>query len=92
LGVSLKNIENELYRVLDSQISSSFNIKIVYRMLSTLMEHGRMNRTNLAGKTGLNYVRCVKYVQILLMLGWINQLFAGQDYLAITDKGREFVK
>lgn len=88
----MPNVKNELYRVLDSQFSSNFNIKIAYRMLSTLLEHGQMNRTNLAGKTGLNYVRCAKYIQILLMLGWIKSLFVDNDYLIITDKGREFVK
>ncbi len=49
------------------------------------------NRTKLAGKSGLNYNRCVKYINILMMFGWIKIVFDDDNYLAITDKGLEII-
>lgn len=73
-----------------NQISSyAFNIKIACRILSILVENGRINRTNLAGKSGLNYNRCVKYTEILLRLGWARIIFDDSNYLAITNNGLE---
>lgn len=71
--------------------SSSFNIKIIFRILSILREHGNINRTNLAGKAGLNYGRCVKYIDMLITLGWIKTVFADGTNISITDKGMEFL-
>ncbi len=71
--------------------SSSFNINIIFRILSILKENGNINRTNLAGKSGLNYGRCVKYIDMLITLGWIKTVFVDGTNISITDKGIEFI-
>lgn len=88
----MKISENSFYHSLQDTLSStSLNMGVALRILSILREHGHTNKTNLAGKSGLNYSRCVKYVKILMMLGWIKIVFDDDNYLAITDKGIEIV-
>ncbi len=90
LGTSKLNSSGKHQPLVDFT-SSSFNINIIFRILSILREHGDINRTNLAGKSGLNYGRCVKYVDMLITLGWIKTVFANGTNISITDKGIEFL-
>ena len=39
-----------------------------------LYESGSCNRTGLAGKTRLNYPTCLRYVQLLQLLHWVEFL------------------
>jgi CheY-like chemotaxis protein/predicted transcriptional regulator len=42
-------------------------------MLDILNEHGtRMKKTNLASKAGLNYNVCLRYIEMLNTLGWVD--------------------
>lgn len=61
-------------------------------MLTTLLENGRIKRTNLAGKTGLNYSNCIKYVNLLQLLGWVEVSYDDNHYVGITEKGIEIVE
>jgi predicted transcriptional regulator len=50
----------------------SFSFDVTERILDVLNEHGtRMKRTNLASKAGLNYNVCLRYIEILNTLGWV---------------------
>jgi predicted transcriptional regulator len=50
----------------------SFCFDVVKRMLDVLGEHGtKMKKTNLASKAGLNYNVCLRYIQMLNNLRWI---------------------
>lgn len=55
-----------------------------------LSEQGRTKRTNLAGKTGLNYIVCLRYVNFMKMLGWVEVLSDEEEsaYVSITQIGR----
>jgi predicted transcriptional regulator len=68
-----------------------FNMNVILRILDTLYEEGKMNRTNLANRTRLNYGKCIKYVNLLALLGWIKIILDETHYLAITDKGFEIM-
>ena len=72
--------------------ADTFSIHVMMRILGTLHENGRTNRTNLAGKAGLNYNKCIKYINLLLKLGWIKVIFDDTYNLVITEKGIEATK
>src|SRR5437899_5670194 len=72
--------------------TATFNIGVVTRILLNLQEYGRLNRSNLAGKTGLNYGKCIKYINLLQKLGWIEIIFDNYQSIIITQKGMETVK
>jgi len=61
-------------------------------MLTTLHENGHINRTNLAGKTGLNYSNCIKYINLLKLLGWVQVIYDDGHYVAITEKGIDVIE
>lgn len=50
-----------------------------------------MKRTTLAGKTGLNYVVCLKYVSFMKTLGWIElaKEVDGNEHVSVTHVGRQ---
>ena len=73
-------------------LSSTFNLNVMMRILQQLYENGRINRTNLAGKTGLNYNTCIKYINLLQLLGWASLDHDIINYVAISEKGIEFMK
>lgn len=54
-------------------------------MLNVLSEHGRrIKKTNLASKAGLNYNVCLRYIQMLNNLGWIEV----NAEVSITEEGK----
>ncbi len=61
-------------------------------MLEILQENGRIKRTQLAGKTGLNYNKCIKYINLLKILGWVDVIFDETYYVAITQSGKDTTK
>ena len=69
-----------------------FSVDVIIRILSTLRENGRLNRTNLAGKTGLNYKQCVKYITLLQTIDWIRVIIDRNHYTVITERGIEIVE
>jgi len=83
--------ENKTSHLTGERLSYAFNIKIIHRMLSVIKESSKINKTNLAGKAGLNYNRCVKYTDILLMLGWIKVIFEDPNYVTITENGIDII-
>src|SRR5438309_5947235 len=73
-------------------LSNSFNIDIMSRILLALREKGRINRTNLAGMAGLNYKQCIKYVNLLQLLGWVHIVLDDGHQVIITGEGIEMVE
>lgn len=72
--------------------SGSFSVDVLRRILVVLSEHGQMRKTNLAGKTGLNYNVCLKYVSFMRMLSWIDTSIKDQvEYIKITEMGRQLI-
>jgi predicted transcriptional regulator len=77
---------------LKSGYSNTFNVKVIIRILSTLRENGRVNRTNLAGKSGLNYNKCIRYVNLLQVLGWVEVIFDDGYFVIVTEKGVQIIE
>lgn len=69
---------------------NQFSVDVLNRVLSVLSEQGRTKRTNLAGKTGLNYLVCQRYINFMKMLGWIEVVpdEDGTAYVSITAVGK----
>lgn len=73
------------------KFDGSFSISVVRRLLKVLEENDPgMNRTNLAGKAGLNYGTCVRYVDLLILLRWISLSEVNRSLVYLTRAGREF--
>ena len=60
------------------------------KILDILLENGRIKRTQLSAKTGMNYERCMKYVHTLKMIHLV-EVISDNDYgyIVITQAGRE---
>lgn len=71
-------------------LAMSLNLFVIKRILDITQNDGSSNRTNLAGKTGLNYAVCSRYVNTLVLFGWL-RLRSGYN-VAITEKGIEMSK
>ena len=72
--------------------ATSIKIEVLKRMLTTLHENGHINRTNLAGRTGLNYSNCIKYINLLRLLGWVEVIYDNGHYVVITEKGVDVIE
>ena len=74
--------------------SSSFSVDVLKRILIVLSENGKTKRTNLAGKTGLNYIVCLRYINFMKTLAWI-EVVTDEDeneYVSVTTVGRQIVE
>jgi PleD family two-component response regulator len=71
--------------MMHNNILGSFSFDVVKRMLDVLSENGSgMKKTNLASKAGLNYNVCLRYIQMLKYLGWIE----ANPEVSITGEGK----
>lgn len=66
----------------------SFSFDVTKRILCTLFNDGSLKKTTLATKTRLNYNVCLRYIQMLKVLGWINV----SSEVSITETGRNVMK
>lgn len=68
----------------------SFTVDVLKRILTVLSDQGKTKRTNLAGKTGLNYLVCLRYINFMKTLGWLETVSEedGTEYVAVTQVGR----
>lgn len=88
----MNQMGSSVSKKLTQYTTSTFNISVITRILISLQEKGRINRTNLAGIAGLNYRQCIKYVSLLNSLDWICVTFDEGYHIVITEKGIEMVK
>jgi hypothetical protein len=76
----------------DNYWNRSFSLAVMRRLLRTLNDHSPgINRTTLAGKTGLNYGTCIRYLDLLLLLQWIDISPTRKDLIFLTHTGGEFM-
>ena len=66
----------------------SFSFDVTKRILCTLFNDGSVKKTTLATKTRLNYNVCLRYIQMLKVLGWIKV----SSEVSITETGRNVMK
>lgn len=77
----------------EKNIASKFSVHVIVRMFHVLYENGKTKRTNLSGKSGLSYNKCIKYVNLMLLLGWIRSSDDDDGYqLSLTERGAEIMK
>ena len=62
----------------------SFSFDVTKRILCTLYNEGKIKKTILATKTRLNYNVCLRYINMLKVLGWLD---VGSE-VSITETGR----
>lgn len=73
----------------------SFSADVLARILSELEHGGAIKKTNLAAKTRLNYLTCLKYLELLRSLGFVEFAHSkknidSSDRISISDHGRHF--
>jgi len=73
----------------------SFSAAVLGRILSVLHKEGATKKTNLAGKTRLNYLTCMKYLKLLKSLGLIELTKSDKEgdtseRVSISEPGRRF--
>ncbi len=66
----------------------SFSFDVTKRILCTLFNDGSIKKTSLATKTRLNYNVCLRYLQMLKVLGWLEV----SSEVSITETGRNIMK
>ncbi|MDE1830584.1 MAG: winged helix-turn-helix domain-containing protein, partial [Thaumarchaeota archaeon] len=75
---------------LKSEQANVYSINVIKRIIHILYENGSLKRTNLAGMSGLNYNKCIRYLNLLHALGWIKVMYDdGSCFVAVTDRGIE---
>ena len=62
----------------------SFSFDVTKRILCTLFNDGSIKKTSLATRTRLNYNVCIRYIQMLKVLGWLEV----SSEVSITETGR----
>ena len=78
-----------------SSSGRSFSADVLSRILSVLHREGETRKTNLAGKTRLNYLTCMKYLDLLRSLGLIelrrdDKDAGGGQRVLINGAGKQF--
>jgi len=69
--------------------SNLFSMEVINRILGVLDEESSMKRTNLAARTRLNYLACIRYMNFLKSIGWI-ELTSDNELISISQPGRNF--
>lgn len=67
----------------------SYSNSVTKRILQVLADSGPLKRTQLAGKAGVNYGTCMKYIEFLLKLQWV-EVVQNQDngeLVSISNEG-----
>jgi predicted transcriptional regulator len=92
LGAKTDNSVAPLYAMVKGKYANNFSVNVIMRILCILEQDGRIKRTNLAGRSGLNYNKCIGYINLLDQLGWINLVFdAGVWFVSISRQGIEVI-
>jgi predicted transcriptional regulator len=85
--IDFANLDLKLAQRKKTTLANTLNIDVMIRILKTLLENDKIKRTNLAGKAGLNYVKCIKYLNLLHRLELIKVIFDDSQHVVITEKG-----
>lgn len=79
-----------MFSARENTSGSSFSLVVIRRMLDVLGDSGEIKKTNLAGKTGLNYPNCMRYLELLKMLGWVKTADDGSNHISLSEQGTHF--
>lgn len=72
--------------------SRLFSLAVIERILKILDDsNSGVKRTTLAGKAGLNYGSCLKYIELLKFLRWATLSSDYDRHVRLTRVGREFM-
>jgi CheY-like chemotaxis protein/predicted transcriptional regulator len=72
--------------------SKLFSLAVIERILRILNDSNEgVKRTNLAGRAGLNYGACVRYVELLQLLRWATLSSENDRHVRLTQPGKEFL-
>ncbi len=79
-------------RVSVSESTSTVNLKTVKKILEVLAKDGRIKRTQLSVKAGMNYDRCMRYINILKLIKLVEIVLENNcNYVIITQTGIEII-
>lgn len=67
-----------------SESIGSFSFDVTKRILCALYNDGKIKKTTLATRTRLNYNVCLRYINMLRVLGWVDL----SSEVSITETGR----
>ncbi len=74
----------------EESVEGSFSFDVTKRILGILSESSQIKKTNLAVKAGLNYNVCLRYINMLQVLGWLEvEKGSKWEQISITDLGRQ---
>lgn len=79
-----------MFSVRESNRGNSFSLVVIKRILDIVGDSGQIKKTNLAGKTGLNYPNCMRYIELLKMLDWVRTTNDGSNQIYLTEQGIHF--
>ena len=83
MALSTKNIIQK--EISDSKRSSLVDLKTIKKILEVLSINGHVKRTQLSVKTGMNYERCMRYVNILKLMRLVEIILENNcSYVIIT--------
>ncbi len=87
------NLERKALNRNEKDYAITVSVNVIIRMLVTLHDGGSIKRTNLAGMTRMNYGNCVKYVNLLKLLGWVDVIYNNDSHhVVITESGADIIK
>ena len=88
--LSTKNIAQR--EIPDSKRSNLVDLKTIKKILEILAVNGRVKRTQLSVKTGMNYERCMRYVNILKLIRLVEVVLENNcSYVIATQAGMEII-
>lgn len=74
----------------ESGSGNMFSMVVIKRILDVLGSVGEIKKTNLAGRTGLNYPNCIRYLELLKLLGWVRTSTGSGNQISLTELGIQF--
>ena len=87
------NSNGDLINLSKNISSTNFNVEVLLRILSVLSQKGPLKITNLAMDSHLNHISCKKYVNLMVILDWINMTYGEKTaFINISMIGRTVLK
>ncbi|MEO9276535.1 MAG: winged helix-turn-helix domain-containing protein [Nitrososphaera sp.] len=79
-------------RIQNSEHNHLVDLNTVKKILEILYTNGRVKRTHLSVKAGMNYERCTRYINILKLIKLVEVILENNsNYVIITQAGIEII-
>jgi predicted transcriptional regulator len=86
----LVDLMNTTTNTPSQEYASSVKIDVIYRILEVLCNSGPKKMTNLAMLSGLNYLTCKKYSNLMEILSWVKITKDEKStVISITETGKK---